>query len=602
MPGCCHAEAARLSWHFLCFRIMAKQKYGPRLDDHRQQHRAAIACPSSSLLSILATIAASSHTVDGSPLPQPTPPPSFLCPSIEHHNIQIRDPTPTTSYTTITASSSATTTTTTTKSTPQVADKYVQGSDGRWRKAQAWTLYGSTCCSSSPDLTVDDSQSTQSSIPAVSTQIDSVLPAGWTTSSSSNRTDSIIILSLAIVLAVSICFFIIGCIVWRKRRKKRSNREKKKNDLELKARDKANLEDPSEDGEREIEARGKNRLWARASARWKANIRQSARRRRNRRHGFSSGRLSRSQSPTLLDPHEASPRPSSIVLSRRHSIAPVSEDNDFHVVAVENSPTPTRPPSTSPDPSCSHTVSSPPAYIFPALHMPPEIEEASHITSGDTTPRRRPLLFPPVPEDDEIPYHPSYAGHVAIDDKAHLARMAELASAPPPVIEDNIRGSVSPICESAPEWHDDFEDPPSQPDTFAPSEISPFDVGNSGFPIPPSKSILSPGYFDGHSYLDDITTLDPISLPSMPPYEAGPNTIPFVETLRASAPPISEDDQAFDHWEGSAPEESDIYGDERDTHISLSPPLPSSSALSSRDSAPLEQVVSMDGVLPIYQP
>ncbi|KAG1784218.1 hypothetical protein EV702DRAFT_1058101 [Suillus placidus] len=587
---------------------MAKQKHqsGSRLDRQQCRHSpAAIACPSSSVLSILAAIAASSQTVDGSPLPLPTPPLSFLCPFIDHVDICVRNTTPTTSHSNKAASS--TSPTTTAKSTPQVADKYVRGPDGRWHKTDAWTLYGSTCCTSSPDLTIDDTQSTSALVPNVSTQMDSVLPAGWSTASQSNHTDAIIILSLAIVLAVSICIFIIGCIVWRKRRKKISNRERKKNDLELKARHKVNLEDLSEDGERENEARGKNRLWARASARWKANIRHSARRRR-RRHGFSSTK-SRPQSPILLDPREASTHPSSPVSSRRHSIASVSEDIDYHAAPIENSLAPTRPPSTSPDPSSSCSVSSPPAYMFPALHPRPEIEgrpqEASHVPSGDPTSHPGSLLFghefPPA-DHDAIPYHSSCAGHVAIDDKTHLARMAESASAPP-VIHDNSGGSPSSIHESAPEWHDDFEDHPSQVVTAASSENSPFEVGDSGFPKPPSKSVLSPRYFDGHSYLQDITALDSISLPSMPPYEAQPSGIPFADTLTASAPPISEDDQAFDHWEGSAPEASDIYGDECDTHIAAFPSLPSlSSAFSSQASAPPEELVSMHGVLPIYQP
>lgn len=585
---------------------MAKQKHGQsgsRPDRQQRRHSpAAIACPSSSVLSLLATIAASSQTVDGSPLPLPTPPPpSFLCPFIDHVNICVRNTTPTTSYSSITTS--FTSPTTTTKSSPQVADKYVQGPDGRWHKADAWTLYGSTCCTSSPsspDLTVDDTQSSSILVPTVSTQVDSVLPAGWSTSSQSNRTDSIIILSLAIVLAVSICIFIIGCIVWRKRRKKISNREKKQNDLELKARNKENLEDPSEDGDRENEARGKNRLWARASARWKANIRHSARRRR-RRHGFSSTK-SRPQSPILLDPRERSIQPSSPASSRRHSITPTAEDIDCHATPIENSLTPTRPPSISPDPSSSRGASSPPAYMFPALHARPEIEGASHVPPGDIVSRRGSLLFgrdlTPANHDD-IPYRPSCAGHVAIDDKTHLARMAEMASAPS-VIQHNTCGSSSPIHESAPEWYDDFEDHPSQSATVSPSENSLFEVGGSGFPRPPSKGVLSPSYFDGHSYLQDITALDPISLPSIPPYEARPNAIPFEDTLTASAPPISEDDQAFDSWEGSASEAS---GDECDTHIATFPSLPSSSsAFSSQASAPPEEHVSMHGVLPIYQP
>jgi hypothetical protein len=587
---------------------MAKQKHGQsgsRPDRQQRRHSpAAIACPSSSVLSILATIAASSQTVDGSPLPLPTSPPSFLCPFIDHVNIRVRSTIPTTSYSAVTTSSASPTPT---FKSAQVADKYVQGPDGRWHKADSWTLYGSTCCAPSPDLTVDDTQSTSALVPTVSTQVDSVLPAGWSTTSQSNRTDSIIILSLAIVLAVSICIFIISCIVWRRRRKKISNREKKKNDLELKARHKVNLEDLSEDGDRENEARGKNRLWARASARWKNNIRHSARRRR-RRQGFPSTK-SRPQSPKLLDPREGSTPPSSPVSSRRHSIAPASEDIDYHAAPIENSLTPTRPPSTPPEPSSSHSASSPPAYMFPALHARPgtenRLQEASHILSGGATSRRGSLLFghdfPPA-DNDDIPYHPSCAGHVAVDDKTHLARMAELASAPS-VTQQNPRGSPSPIHESAPEWYDDFEDHPSQSVTVSPSENSIFEVGDSGFPRPPSKSVLSSSYFDGHSYLQDITALDPISLPSMPPYEARPNAVPFEDTLTASAPPISGDDQAFGSWEGSAPEASDIYGDECDTHIATSPSQPSSSsASSSQASAPPEELVNNHGVLPIYQP
>ncbi|KAG1749752.1 uncharacterized protein EDB91DRAFT_1109479 [Suillus paluster] len=587
---------------------MAKQKHvqpdytPPRPRRNNRRHTPALQYyPSSSVLSILATIAASSQTVDGSPLPLPTPPPSFLCPFIEEHDtLHPRDLSPT--ITTTSTSTSISSYPKSTKYKPvQVADRYVQGVDGRWYKAEAWTLFGST--STSSDLTVSTTQSTQAT---GSAQIDSMLPAGWTTTSTSDRTDSIIILSLAILLAVSICVFIIGCIIWRRRRKKRSNREKKLNDLELKARHKANIEDASEDGEREIEARGKLRLWAKASARWKANIRHSARRRRNRRHGFSSGLLSRPQSPISTEAREEPILPSSPVLSRRHSIVPVSEDNDLHPSTIENSPTPTRPPSTSPIPSSSRIVSLPPAYMFPAPQMRENEErsqEPSDTTSSDATSRRGSLLFgrhdfTPAPEDDDISYRPSFVGHVATDDKAHLARMAELASVPP-INGDDTHASSLAVHESAPEWHDDLEYPPSSPTTVGPSATSPFEVGTPGFPIPPSKSVMSSGYFDRHSYLEDIATLDPSALPCMPPYEAGSNLVPFEETLHASAPPISEDDQAFEHWEGTAPEVSDIYSDECDTHIPSSASRPSLS--SSQASAPHDQVISMDGALPIYR-
>lgn len=207
--------------------------------------------------------------------------------------------------------------------------------------------------------------------------------------------------------------------------------------------------------------------------------------------------------------------------------------------------------------------------------------------------------FPLAPVDDDIPYQPGYAAHIAIDDKAHLARMADLASAPP-TNQESTSGSL-PVLESAPEWQDEeFQFHPGAPTT------SPFDVGTSGLPTPPSKSLLSPRYFDAHSYLEDITALDHMTLSSMPPYEEGPSALPFEEVLHASAPPLLMDDQAFEHWESNAPESFDADS-EYATHIpssSLQPPLSRQlSASSTQTSAPPDQAfVGENGALPIYQP
>jgi hypothetical protein len=142
-----------------CSRIMAKQKHGhpdyrsQRLDSpkHRPpQPSGSLVYPSSSVLSILATIAASSQTADGSPLPLPTPPPSFLCPFIEHDSFQARAlPSTATSTSVIYPTPSSSLSTSTTPSPKsgkfgQLADKFVQGDDGLWRKTNEWTLFGST--------------------------------------------------------------------------------------------------------------------------------------------------------------------------------------------------------------------------------------------------------------------------------------------------------------------------------------------------------------------------------------------------------------------------------------------------------------------------
>ena len=362
-------------------------------------------------------------------------------------------------------------------------------------------------------------------------------------------------------------------------------KEQSVNDVELKTRHKEHVEDPSED-EREREIRGKLHIWARASARWKSNIRHSARRRKNRRHAVSAGRLSRPQSPILKQACEASIPPS----SRRHSMASTCEDHHTATaISPENSPVVARPLPSS-VPSSPHRVSSPPAYMSSAQQVHPMTEDClqvSHQNSGGDVSSRKSLLYglhnlPPAAEDDEIPYQPNYAGHVAIDDKAHLARMAGLASAPP-ANEENTDESSSGIHESAPEWHDDPEELHFPCTTTTPL-TSP--VSMPGFPAPPSKRMFSSRYFDGHSYLEDITALDPITLPSMPPYEAGPSAVPFEEVLHASAPPLSDDDETYEHW-GSAPGESD---GECETPTASSPALP-------------DRVhVGRNGALPIYQP
>ena len=123
-----------------CSRIMAKKKHGQ--SNYTSPRSSApphpSTCPSLSVLSILSTIAAASQTVDGSPLPLPTQPPSFLCPFIEHDKRAVLS----TAASSSTAPSASPTLITSNKC--QLADKYVQGSDGLWRKTDDWTLFGST--------------------------------------------------------------------------------------------------------------------------------------------------------------------------------------------------------------------------------------------------------------------------------------------------------------------------------------------------------------------------------------------------------------------------------------------------------------------------
>lgn len=113
----------------------------------RRRRRLQTTAPSSGVLSLLATISAASSAVDGSPLTlHPTPPP-FLCPYIACDNYEagvelFPHPVAETSASALTAP----TTTTKLGKRGAIADKFVQGPDGKWRRADRYTLYGSTVC------------------------------------------------------------------------------------------------------------------------------------------------------------------------------------------------------------------------------------------------------------------------------------------------------------------------------------------------------------------------------------------------------------------------------------------------------------------------
>ena len=124
----------------------------PRLSHTRTRRPSSSPSPSPSpaVLSLFACLASAITAVDGSPVS--TPPPDFLCP-------QLATPaTPTQAPTIVPrdrvrrrAATSSTSSTQSYRSGP-VADKYVSCDDGRWRKTDVWTLYGSTFCAVSNSL------------------------------------------------------------------------------------------------------------------------------------------------------------------------------------------------------------------------------------------------------------------------------------------------------------------------------------------------------------------------------------------------------------------------------------------------------------------
>ncbi|KAF9225575.1 hypothetical protein BS17DRAFT_778777 [Gyrodon lividus] len=598
----------------------------PYLRRSRQQRRrpsgsssSSIHCPSPAVLSALAVIAAT-PAVAGTPLPIQTAPPSFLCPFIERDNIDPSSETPVT----IPPPPPPPPPPATPAPTPVqhskrllVADKYVQGPDNQWRKTDVWTLYGSTCCSSTNVPSVDDvqaqpspsSQITMTSVTPTPIELDaSMLPAGWKSpSSTSSNTESTIILSLAIVIAGSICIFMVGCIIWRRRKKSTK-------DIEHKVGKKLRPDDASELGDMEKDARGKMRIWAKATARWKANIRHSARRRR-KRHIISS-KLSRSPSPALSDSQEVSADVPFAASPRRWFTGEEADSARFETMLPndDNTPTIAEQSPVEPIPITFPRTSSPPAYRSPVMQRPPHCQAASDLNA--TRSRHSSLLFeqvnyPVTMEDEPIPYMPPSSGHVATDDKAHLARIQQLASAPPEMVGKACANTMRAV--SAPEWHealDELDDLVVESGVISAPAFPFHDFAlPPSFPPLPTKGDVPSGYFDANLFCygedDGIPVLGLDAGPSASLFDAHPSAPPIGDLdLDPSAPSLEDEDEPFHDWDRSTSYVSNAPGSESSdapaaaatTSMCVSSTSGSVSLASRRGS------VTRDGMLPLYHP
>ncbi|KIO08513.1 hypothetical protein M404DRAFT_997436 [Pisolithus tinctorius Marx 270] len=504
--------------------------------------------PSSAVLSALAFIATSQSSVSGSPLPIQTAPPVFLCPSIEYHYAVPSLPTiPPVPPLRLNNRASTPTPTSQSSSRRRLADKYIKGMDSQWRKTDEWTLFGSTCCSSTSNvndvLASPSPTSTYSSASVTPDELDAAaLPAGWQTSTSTGA-EPTIILALSIILAVSLFVFIVACAVWKRRKKKKAA----KHDLEAKLRRKLRSDDESEHGELEKEVRGKMRVWAKATARWKANVRQSARRRRKKQSTMSRGVRSHSPPSEHHEPSAADP-------SRCPSPANAESQDAAERASV-----------TPPDPQRLPEQSLPPAY------RPSSPADLNASTSRRTSFLSDPGSHSSTPHAEPAPYTPPTSGHISIDDKRELGRLGELASAPPE-LEIIIAGS-SRMAASVPTFDEALEDLDAYP------ELEPYSADpHPCFPSPPSKTSMLKG--------QDIPIMDSIDdgllTASAPPDERFP--------VEPSAPSLEDEgnDHLCDH--------SHLITDALTSHSH--PLVPSSTSSSWR----LSSSSAMNAIPPSYHP
>ena len=503
--------------------------------------------PSPSVLSILASILASSRSALATPVPLESPPP-FLCPILARDRIT---PSPSTSHkpkAKHTSSASKTTPTPTPsasspRTTGQIADRYVQGDDALWRKTDQWTLYGKSCCTSPATQSLDDDASIgNSSSPSSSKTSDvavldvSNLPAGWNNTqneqSASGKTETYIILSLSICLAIAILAMMMGCMFWRKKRRRRREQQVRE-DVELKLSRGHDLDGGSEDGEHAKEAVGRMRTWAKATARWKASIRQSARRRRNRRH---FNKATRSCSPSLQDVRDS--------LSIARSSPPSSPRSSISEISHE--------PSDLSTPKNSETSSSTSnlSRVSQLSILLPPAYNSSHSIENNTQPTRRasPRLdsgLDSPPSNAQIPYEAGFGAHISTDDKAQLVRLENLASAPP---EDCSSGDPVPSV-SAPQWFDDV-------DGVVDDGSCPVASSSRFFPLPPpSVKINYPHHLSGnHAYAVRLETLGQPSEPTAYPSSSRDGCSVSAPMIEPSAPSLEEELSPFDGGDVSAPE------------------------------------------------
>lgn len=338
--------------------------------------------------------------------------------------------------------------------------------------------------------------------------------------------------------------------------------------------------------------KSQQRLWARATARWKANIRQSARRRRKRNATSAKDIDTCSLVDTPAHSTSVSLRTSASRSSFSHSIASTTSSghrdcyDPSSSARHETPPFPSRPPAYLSEPS-NTTVTPREASLSAAFPSPlrPLYNKAGFLISDahDDVPLGRGGVLPPA--------DPFNAGHIATDDKAALARMAALASAPPlgGVSASEEEGEPSTLFPTVPVLEDDFEPIPpelcitdydayigtcsglsggraayspgpspllSASGTQTPSysrEPSPHPT----LPAPPSRGRLAAPTFYEYpvSFEEDVLSAEP---------EAGPSAPPFAhdDTLAASAPPVDLDYEPLDMVAlPSAPPIEDLDGE-----------------------------------------
>ena len=358
----------------------------------------------------------------------------------------------------------------------------------------------------------------------------------------------------SLILTCVISVLIVGSICWRKRRKSKADKDPEKKGSKTKGLKDEGSSTPS---------RIKSRLWAKASARWKNNVKHSARRRRNTRLtavtsqlNDSSIYLSRSPSPTRTLQASTSSRSPTPTPSPPlgHDSSDVDVDDSGSLASHESNANnlATSSPHLSP--------TSPPAYHgdatnpsnAPAIQNIASSQDSAGSPDADVSPP--PLHNKPSSLGEEEPQYtlPLHVAHVATDDKAVLQRIVIMGSEPP--VDDDPAGGSCDVPISAPVLFDD-DDQSFSHDT----ELSPSDGARpSMFPAPPEPPPTSKGKMAALELYDyDDLNVEPPTEPSAPPFESscvdcsGPSAPPPAELMMPEADELDVQDGPFSGENGA---------------------------------------------------
>lgn len=393
-------------------------------------------------------------------------------------------------------------------------------------------------------------------------------------------------------------------------------RKHKAGDVEMKARRKSRLDSillSPAPLSIEVGEGIKKKIWARATARWKANARYTARQRKGKRP--ASIRSQPLDSTTTLHPSTSADPPNdsaSIVQSVSSSVSRRPSNSSLHDSShsvshrsLENSEGLQISPATT-NHIFNDLPSLPPAYRQGTLVTPNVMTSPGalscldeHTTSTLQVPGRRlsRLHIHTSPfgskssiqlqEADPSPI-PVHAAHVATDDKTLLARLADFAERPPEVPDAECSHQVSvPVWED--EQLEDFARSPQSPGQDTPGPAVP----HPRFPPPPTKGKMAEPSFYAYRYsFEEFSeSIEPSLGPSAPPFEAPGAPITNDVVMLPSAPPLAEDDFALENY----PDAPQFQADVRDTEQSSDRP----DGDRNRDGAPRPL---SNGTLPVYHP